>query len=109
MTQQRFQNGRQVGNYFGLCPSESTSDQSRRLGSITKHGNPRLRWLMVELAWRVFFDQPDYRGTKSGRPSSAIRARVARGARKRSSLWRGNSPSTSGACRPGACSSPTWD
>ena len=24
---QRFRNARQVGNYFGLCPSESTSDQ----------------------------------------------------------------------------------
>ena len=50
---QRFKNGRQVGNYFGLCPSESTTGQSRRMGSITKHGNPRLRRLMVELAWRV--------------------------------------------------------
>ena len=37
---QRFRNARQVGNYFGLCPSESTSDQRRRMGSITKHGNP---------------------------------------------------------------------
>ena len=46
---QRFRNARQVGNYFGLCPSESTSDQRRRMGSITKHGNPRLRRLMVEL------------------------------------------------------------
>jgi transposase len=68
VTQNRFQNGRQVGNYFGLCPSESTSDQNRRLGSITKHGNPRLRLLMVELAWRVFFDQPDYRGSKKWAP-----------------------------------------
>jgi transposase len=68
MTQTRFQNGRQVGNYFGLCPSESTSDQSRRLGSITKHGNPRLRHLMVELAWRVFFEQRDYRGSQKWAP-----------------------------------------
>ena len=59
---QRFKNGRQVGNYFGLCPSESTTDQSRRMGSITKHGNPRLRRLMVELAWRVSRFQPQYRG-----------------------------------------------
>ena len=29
---QRFRNARQVGNYFGLCPSESTSDQRRRMG-----------------------------------------------------------------------------
>ena len=59
---QRFRNARQVGNYFGLCPSESTSDQRRRMGSITKHGNPRLRRLMVELAWRVSRFQPYYRG-----------------------------------------------
>ena len=57
---QRFQNPRQVGNYFGLCPSESTSAEDRRLGSITKHGNPRLRCLLVELAWRVVFFQPGY-------------------------------------------------
>jgi transposase len=62
---QRFRNSRQVGNYFGLCPSESTSDQRRRLGPITKHGNPRLRRLMVELAWRVSRFQPNYRGMRS--------------------------------------------
>ena len=60
----RFKNGRQVGNYFGLCPSESTTDQSRRMGSITKHGNPRLRRLMVELAWRVSRFQPQYRAVR---------------------------------------------
>jgi transposase len=57
---QRFKNSRQVGNYFGLCPSESTSGARRRMGSITKHGNPRLRRLMVELAWRVSRFQPRY-------------------------------------------------
>jgi transposase len=68
MTQTRFKNRRQVGNYFGLCPSESTSDDSRHLGSITKHGNPRLRHLMVELAWRALFDQPHYRGVQKWGP-----------------------------------------
>jgi transposase len=57
---ERFKNGRQLGNYFGLCPSESTSAEKRRLGSITKHGNPRLRRMMVELAWRVVRLQPQY-------------------------------------------------
>lgn len=33
----RFKNGRQVGNYFGLCPSESSSGEKRHLGAITKH------------------------------------------------------------------------
>jgi transposase len=57
---ERFQNARQVGNYFGLCPSENSSGPSRRLGPITKHGNPRLRRLMVELAWRIVRFQPHY-------------------------------------------------
>jgi transposase len=61
---QRFKNARQVGNYFGLCPRESTSDQCRRLGSITKHGNPRLRRLIVELAWRMSRFQPRYRAVR---------------------------------------------
>jgi transposase len=60
----RFRNSRQVGNYFGLCPSESTSAERRRLGAITKHGNPRLRRLMVELAWRISRFQPGYRGMR---------------------------------------------
>jgi transposase len=50
---QRFQNPRQVGSYYGLCPSESTSGPRQRRGPITKHGHPRLRRLLVELAWRV--------------------------------------------------------
>jgi transposase len=61
---QRFRNARQVGNYFGLCPSESSSAERRRLGSITKHGNPRLRRLMVELAWRMSRFQPRYRAVR---------------------------------------------
>jgi transposase len=60
----RFRNARQAGNYFGLCPSESTSGQRRRLGAITKHGNPRLRRLLVELAWRISRFQPNYRGLR---------------------------------------------
>jgi transposase len=60
----RFRQSRQVGNYFGLCPSESTSDQRRRMGAITKHGNSRRRRLMVEMAWRISRFQPNYRGLR---------------------------------------------
>ncbi|HZD07537.1 MAG TPA: transposase, partial [Candidatus Limnocylindrales bacterium] len=60
MDGRRFKNARQVGNYFGLCPSESSSGPRRRLGPITKRGNPRLRRLMVELAWRIVRLQPQY-------------------------------------------------
>jgi transposase len=95
--QQRFKNGRQVGNYFGLCPSESTTAESRRMGSITKHGNPRLRRLMVELAWRVVRRQPGYRGVKKWAPvlcavkaSSATRKKaiVALARQLAVDLWR---------------------
>ena len=57
---ERFKNARQLGNYFGLCPSENTTGDRRRLGPITKHGNPRLRRVMVELAWRIVRFQPQY-------------------------------------------------
>lgn len=57
---QRFSNGRRIGNYFGLCPSEASTGDRRCLGPITKHGNPRLRRLMVELAWRMVRLQPGY-------------------------------------------------
>jgi transposase len=60
----RFRNARPVGNYSRLCPSESTSEQRRRLGAITKHGNPRLRRLLVELAWRISRFQSNYRGLR---------------------------------------------
>jgi transposase len=57
---ERFKNARQLGNYFGLCPSENSSGERRRLGPITKHGNPRLRRVMIELAWRIVRFQPQY-------------------------------------------------
>jgi transposase len=94
---QRFKNGRQVGNYFGLCPSESTSDERRRMGAITKHGNPRLRRLMVELAWRVSRFQPQYRAVRQWGPllenpkaSAAVRKKaiVALARRLSVDLWR---------------------
>jgi transposase len=37
-----------VASYLGLIPSERSSSNRRRLGSITKQGNPFLRMLLVE-------------------------------------------------------------
>lgn len=56
----RFRNRRQVASYTGLCPSEHSSGQSRLQGSISRHGNPRLRHLLIEAAWRLFQFQPEY-------------------------------------------------
>jgi transposase len=63
----RFQNRRQVSSYLGLCPSQNSSGPRQQLGHITKCGNPRLRWALTELAWRLVFHQPDYRGCQKWR------------------------------------------
>jgi transposase len=95
---ERFKNARQVGNYFGLCPSENSTGDSRRLGPITKHGNPRLRRLMVELAWRIVRFQPKYVALqrwrsvlledKAGSAAARKKAIVAVARRLALDLWR---------------------
>jgi len=49
----RFKNRGQVSSYTGLCPGEYSSGAKRIPGAVTKHGNPRLRAVLVELAWRA--------------------------------------------------------
>jgi transposase len=67
----RFKNRRQVSSYLGLCPSENSSGPRQQQGHITKSGNPRLRWCLCEMAWRLLRFQPDYRGVKKWRPHLA--------------------------------------
>jgi transposase len=57
----RFANRRQVGSYTGLCPGEESSGDSRVSLSIDKHGNPRVRAVLVELAWLLPRYQPGYK------------------------------------------------
>jgi transposase len=47
----RFQRAPQLMGYSGLVPSEYTSGERRRTGSITKTGNAHLRRVVVEAAW----------------------------------------------------------
>jgi transposase len=49
----RFRSPHQVESYVGLVPSEDSSGGKRRLGAITKKGNPYLRSLLVEGAWGI--------------------------------------------------------
>ncbi len=49
----RFHNAHQVEAYLGLVPSERSSGDRRRLGSITKQGNSYMRALLVQAAWRL--------------------------------------------------------
>jgi len=50
---QRFANASQVAAYLGLVPLERSSGGKRRLGGITKQGNPHLRSLLVQAGWTV--------------------------------------------------------
>jgi len=56
----RFKNRRQVASLTGLCPGVRSSGLKHQTGAITKHGNPRLRRVLIELAWRVVRYQPQY-------------------------------------------------
>jgi len=60
----RFNNRRQIASYTGLCPGEYSSGQKRLQSCVTKHGNPRLRAALVELAWRMVRFQPHYRAVR---------------------------------------------
>lgn len=57
----RFDNRQQVASYTGLCPGESSSGGKRQQGSINKHGNPRIRHMLIEAVWRMFHFQPEYK------------------------------------------------
>lgn len=47
----RFENPRQLMAYLGLVPSERSTGDSVRRGSITKAGNGRVRHMLIESAW----------------------------------------------------------
>jgi transposase len=47
----RFESPRQLMAYVGLVPGERSSGERRRLGSITKAGNARVRHVLVQAAW----------------------------------------------------------
>ena len=44
----RFGSARQVAAYLGIVPSESSSGEKQSRGRITKRGNARMRWLLVQ-------------------------------------------------------------
>lgn len=102
----RFHNRREVSSYTGLCPGEYSSGDKRKHGSVTKHGNPRLRAALVECAWRLVRFQPQYPPiqrrlhllAKGARATGAVRKKaiVAVARRLAVDLWRVHS----GQCPP---------
>jgi transposase len=49
----RFRSGRQLASYLGLTPRESSNGLQRRLGRISKRGDPYLRLLLIHGARSV--------------------------------------------------------
>jgi transposase len=79
----RFNNRRQIASYTGLCPGEYSSGNSRLQSCVTKHGNPRLRAALVELAWRLVRFQPNYKPIVKWRATLAKGALATGAARKK--------------------------
>ena len=97
----RFRNRRQVASYTGLCPSEHSSGHSRMQGSITRHGNPRIRHLLIEAAWRRLLRNQTNLSRRSAKWREAFLATpVQPAARRSSSRSRASSPSTFGVWPP---------
>ena len=80
---ERFRNRRAISSYTGLCPSEHSSGTKRVPGSVTKHGNPRLRAALVECAWRMVRFQPQYPPVKKRLSVLAKGARATGAQRKK--------------------------
>lgn len=71
----RFGKAGQLMSYLGLVPSEHSTGESRRLGSITKSGSRHARRLLVEAAWH--YRNPPRVGREierrqAGQPAAAV-------------------------------------
>jgi transposase len=55
----RIRNRRELASLAGLTPSPYDSGETRREQGISKAGNRRVRWMMIELAWLWLQYQPD--------------------------------------------------
>ena len=91
---QRFSNRKQVGSYTGCCPGEHSSGKQRRVGSIDRLGNGRVRALLVEAVWRFLQWQPNWKAavkmkTKLGAGTAMKKKTVIALARQLAiDLWR---------------------
>jgi transposase len=49
----RFRSAHHFEAFLGVVPGERSSGEKRRIGRITKAGNARVRYLLVEAGWRI--------------------------------------------------------
>ena len=71
----RFRTAHELESDLGVIPSERSSGEQRQLGHITKAGNGRMRWLLVEAAWTILRSKSAETG--------ALRARTVQIAQRR--------------------------
>ncbi len=55
----RFRSAHHFEAFLGVVPSERSSGEQRRVGRITKAGNARARYLLVEAGWRILRSKGD--------------------------------------------------
>lgn len=72
----RFETAKQLRAYFGLVPREMSSGEKQHRGRITKAGNSRMRYLLVEAAWGILrYEREETRALREW----ALRIAVRRG------------------------------
>jgi transposase len=79
---ERFGRSRQVVSYLGLNPQEDSSSTHQRFGHITKQGNTRMRWLLVEAGQTAARLDPElrrvYKRLKFRRGANVAKVALAR-------------------------------
>jgi len=58
---------RKIGCLAGMVPSEWSTGEAQRLGSITKVGLPAIRRIITEMVWRMILFQPEYQPVQKWR------------------------------------------
>ena len=97
---ERFARAEQLMSYLGMVPSEHTTGQQRRQGSITKTGSGHARRLLVEAAWH-YRPRPRIGKTlterQHGQPASGDRYRLERPTTPATAPGTGSKPAPSAA------------
>ena len=86
----RFANPRCLMSYLGLTPSESSSGEKQKKGSITKAGNKHVRRLLMEVSWHYRHPHhisKELKRRRKGQPQWAIDIADRAAVRLRKRYW----------------------
>jgi transposase len=90
-----YSNRRKIACLGGMVPSEWSTGEKERRGSITKVGVPAIRRIIVEMVWRIILFQPQYKPVqkwqdvlRGSNPALKKKAVVAIGRQLMVDLWR---------------------